>query len=290
MKPQFEKIPLTDSSDTSFLIKEETFPYFDIPWHFHPEFELALIRTGQGKRHVGSNIEDLESDELIFIGPNLPHNWYGNKTNNAKSKCKSHQIVIQFSYEFLGKDFFEKPQFANILKLLKRAQSGISFYGETRKLAKKEMISMLRMSSFNKTIVLLTLLKRLSESQEYKYLSSIGFTEKLNDADANKINKIYKYIIEHFKEPISLNQVANLANMTPQAFCKYFKMRTKKTFSFFLNEVKVSYACRLLAEGNLNVLQICYESGYNNLSNFNRQFKRITKMTPTEYIFGQSFK
>lgn len=281
MKPQFEKVPL---AGTSFLIKEETFPYFDIPWHFHPEFELALVRNGEGKRHVGSSVEDLESDELVFIGPNLPHNWYSNKSRSVKSKEKLSQIVIQFSYEFLGKEFFEKPPFGNILQLLKRAHLGISFYGETRKAAKKEMISMLQMNSFNQTISLLVLLKMLSESQEYKYLSGLGFTEELNDADAGRINKIYKYIIEHFKEPISLNQVAELANMTPQAFCKYFKMRTKKNFSFFLNEVRVNYACRLLAEDNLKVLQICYEAGYNNLSNFNRQFKRIIKISPTQYV------
>lgn len=281
MKPQFEKIHLTG---TSFLIKQESFPFFNIPWHYHPEFELTLIRNGAGKMHVGSSIEIVELDELVLIGPNLPHSWYNSDKHYQKSKPKSSQIVIQFSYEFLGKDFFEKPQFANILQLLKRAQFGISFYGKTRKMVKRKMASMLRMNSFNQTLALLALLNDLSESKECKVLSGFGFTEKLNDADAGKINKIYKYIIEHFKEPISLNQVAKLANMTPQAFCKYFKLRTKKTFSVFLNEVKVSYACRLLLENNLTVIQICYEAGYNNLSHFNRQFKRIAKMTPTRYI------
>ena len=281
MKPQFEKVPLTD---VPFLIKEENFSDLVVPWHSHPEFELALIRTQQGKKHVGSSIEALESDELVFIGSNLPHNWYGSKNYTTKTKQQSSQIIIQFPYEFLGKDFFEKSPFAHIFQLLKRTQLGLSFYGETRKKAKKAMASMLTMNSFDQIITLLTLLEMLSQSKEYKYLSGIGFTETLNDADATRINNIYRYIVEHFKEPISLNQVAKIANMTPQAFCKYFKMRTKKTFSSFLNEVKISYACRLLIENNLNVLQVCYEAGYNNLSNFNRQFKHVTKMTPTQYI------
>ena len=280
MKPKFEKVPLVSSS---FLIKEEVFTCFDVPWHIHPEFELTFIRSGQGKRHIGNSIEDLDYEELIFIGPNLPHNWYGSKTNEADSKKKISQIVIQFSIDFLGKDFFEKPAFVNIFQLLKRSQLGICFYGETRKFAVKKMYSMLSMNGFDQTLQLLTLLNRLSGSREYKYLSCIGFTEILNEADTDRINKIYQFIMEHFKEQITLNQLAAFSNMTPQAFCKYFKIRTKKTFSFFLNEVKISYSCRLLIEKNLNVLQICYESGFNNLSNFNRQFKRINKMTPMEY-------
>lgn len=279
MKPKFEKVPI---SGTSFLIKEEIFTHFDVPWHVHPEFELTLIISGRGKRHIGSSIEELESEELIFVGPNLPHNWYGSKSE-VDSRKKVSQIVIQFSIDFLGKDFFEKPTFENILQLLKRAQLGLSFYGGIRKFAKKKMYSMLQMNGFDQTIELLTFLNTLSDSREYKYLSSIGFTETLNDFDTQKMNRIYQYIIVHFKEHISLEELSRYANMTPQAFCKYFKNRTKKTFSFFLNEVKISYACRLLLEKNLNIIQICYESGFNNLSNFNRQFKRINKMTPVDY-------
>ncbi len=280
MKPTFEKVPLSGSP---FLMKEESFTHFDVSWHIHPEFELTLILSGQGKRHIGNSIEDLDFEELIFIGPNLPHSWYGSKNNEVNSKKKVSQIVIQFSIDFLGKDFFEKPAFVNILQLLKRAQLGICFYGETRKFAKKKMNSMLQMNGFDQTMKLLNLLNRLSGSQEYRYLSCIGFTETLNEADTDRMNKIYQFIMEHFREHITLNQLATFANMTPQSFCKYFKTRTKKTFSFFLNEVKISYACRLLTEKNLNILQICYESGFNNLSNFNRKFKQINKMTPMEY-------
>jgi AraC-like DNA-binding protein len=183
----------------------------------------------------------------------------------------------------LGKDFFEKPAFVNILQLLKRAKLGICFYGETRKLAEKKMYSMLPMNGFDQTMELIALLNQLACSQEYKSISCIGFADILNESDTHKMNNIYQFIIDHFKEQITLNQIAAFANMTPQAFCKYFKIRTKKTFSFFLNEVKISFACRLLIEKNLNVLQICYESGFNNLSNFNRQFKRINKITPMEY-------
>jgi AraC-like DNA-binding protein len=280
MKPKFEKVP---SANSSFLIKEEAFTHFDVPWHVHPEFELTFIHSGQGKRHIGNSIEDLDIEELIFIGPNLPHSWYGSKNNEINQKKKDSQIVIQFSIDFLGKDFFEKPAFVNTLQLLKRAQLGICFYNQTLKFAKKEMRSMLQLNGFDQTLKLLNLLNRLALSNDYKYISCIGFTEVLNKTETDKMNKIYQFILEHFKEQITLNQLAKFASMTPQGFCKYFKIRTKKTFSSFLMEVKISYACRLLIEKNHNVLQISCESGFNNLSNFNRQFKRITKLTPSQY-------
>ena len=280
MKPKFEKVPFSGSS---FLIKKESFTYFNVPWHIHPEFELAFIQSGQGRKLIGNSTEDLEFEEMIFIGPNLPHSWYRGKTNFADSKKRVNQIIIQFSVNFLGNDFFNNSAFININQLLKRAQLGLSFYGETRKFAKQQMHSLLQMDGFHQTIGLLTLLNSLSDSKEYKYLSSIGYNETLNQADTDRMNKIYKFIIEHFKEQITLDQLSDYANMAPQSFCKYFKIKTKKTFSLFLNEVRISYACRLLLEKNLSVLQICFESGFNNLSNFNRQFKRINRMTPVEY-------
>ena len=139
------------------------------------------------------------------------------------------------------------------------------------------MKSMLQLNGFDQTMKLLNLLNRLSLSTEYKYISCIGFTEVLNKTETQKMNKIYQFIMEHFKEQITLSQLAKFASMTPQGFCKYFKIRTKKTFSFFLIEVKISYACRLLTEKNLNILQICYESGFNNLSHFNRQLNGSLK-------------
>lgn len=281
MKAQFEKVPLTS---TTFLIKRESLYHNVIPWHFHPEFELAFLSNVAGKKYIGNGIKDLEPDDLVILGPNLPHRWHCEKDNSQNHfKKEPHQIVIQFSYDFLGSDFFDKPPFSGILQLLNRANNGICFYGKGKILAKKIMNQMLQMNGFEQTIQLLNLLHMLSLSKEYEILSSIGFTETLNESDGNRMNRVYQFIISGFKEPITLGQVAKISNMTPQAFSKYFKTRTKKNFSYFLNEVRISYACRLLIEKNMDVLQICYESGFNNLSNFNRQFKRITKMNPTQY-------
>lgn len=281
MKAQFEKVPLTS---TTFLIKRESLYRTEVPWHFHPEFELVFLSSAVGKKYIGNVIQDLEPENLILLGPNLPHRWYCERDFSQKiSKREPHQIVIQFSYDFLGSNFFEQPPFLNIQQLLNRANNGICFYGKDIMLSKKIMNAMLHMNSFDQTIQLLNLLNRLSLSKEYEILSSIGFTETLNEFDGNRMNQIYQFIISNFKEAIALEDAAKIANMTAPAFCKYFRIKTKKNFSYFLNEVRISYACRLLIEKNLDILQICYESGFNNLSNFNRQFKRITKMNPTQY-------
>lgn len=281
MKAQFEKVPLTS---TTFLIKRESLYHVVVPWHFHPEFELTFLSNVTGTKYIGNIIKDLEPDNLVLLGPNLPHRWHCEKSYGHKpSKSEPHQVVIQFSYDFLGSNFFEQPPFLNIQQLLNRANNGICFYGKDITRSKKIMSSMLDMNSFDQTIQLLNLLNSLSLSKEYEILSSIGFTETLNEFDGNRMNQIYQFIISSFKESITLADVARIANMTPPAFCKYFKIKTKKNFSYFLNEVRISYACKLLIEKNLDILQICFESGFNNLSNFNRQFKRITKMNPTQY-------
>ena len=218
MKAQFEKVPLTD---TTFLIKREYLSYCEIPWHFHPEFELTLISKASGKKYIGNRVKDLDQDDLMLLGPYLPHRWHYDKNNNENSKRESHQIVIQFSYDFLGEGFFEKPPFSNILQLLKRANNGISFHGEAKALAKKTMNLMLKKNGFEQILELLTLLNTLSSSQHYEILSSIGFTENLNESDGNRMNQVYRFIISNFKGPITLSDVAKLSNMTPQAFCKY---------------------------------------------------------------------
>ena len=146
----------------------------------------------------------------------------------------------------------------------------------------REMEAMLHMKEFDRSIALLMLLQKLAAA-EYSVLSSYGFSNVLNEEKVKRMNKVFKYITINYKENITLESIAEIAHMTPQAFCKYFKERTHKTFIEFVNEVRIGHACKLLFEDNYNILQICYESGFNNLSNFNRQFKKITGTSPIEY-------
>jgi AraC-like DNA-binding protein len=278
MKPLFEKVLL---SKTSFLIKEEHFNRFDIQWHLHPEFELSFIFQGEGKINVGDHISKIEGPELLLFGPNLPHSWYGAAA--ASSPVKSKQIVIQFPYDFLGKDFLKQHAFSRISELLHRSSRGMSFSDPEKTRATRKIRKMLLMPDFERTMELLKVLNILAQSKNYRILSSIGYSSQINEHESARLNNIYKFILDNFRNDIDLGKVAQFASMTPQAFSKYFRERTRKNFITFLNEVKIGYACRLITEKKMNISQICYECGYTNLSNFNRQFRRVMDLTPTQY-------
>ena len=279
--PLFEKVLLSESS---FLVKEEHFTRFDIPWHVHPEFELTLISQGRGTINLGDYISDIQGPMLLLIGPNLPHSWYGQESE--KSDLIAQQIVIQFPPDFLGEHFFENPAFRGIGDLLKKSYRGLFFPLSDHHKVPGRIKGILQMNDFERTLELLNILHTLARQKQYIELSSIGYSTQLNKTESVRLNAIYAFILEHFRSDLDLNRVAQYAHMTPQAFSRYFKERTKRTFVSFLNEVRIGYACRLLTESDMGISRICYESGYSNLSNFNSQFKRIKAMTPSEYTRG----
>jgi AraC-like DNA-binding protein len=281
MKALLEKISLNPES--SFLVSEVNAPYFEAPLHFHPELELTLIVKSTGKRFIGDHVDDFKPGDLILIGSNLPHffrcdaRYYQNNTQlNAQA------ITVQFLDSFIGKDLYLLPEMDGINQLYDRASRGLCFYGKTRDEVEIKMKELLHLEGLYKMLALLSIFDILAESQEYNYLSSPGFIGK-NDADTERMNKVYEYLMTNFKNQISLDEISSLANMSSSAFCRYFKKRTRKTFYTFLNELRIGYACKLLMEETLNVTEICYESGFNNLSNFNRQFRAITKESPINY-------
>ena len=278
MKPLFEKVLLSESS---FLVKEEHFYRYDIPWHLHPEFELTLLIQGEGKKNIGDHISEIHDKELVLLGPNLPHSWFGSKT--SKSDSLSKQIVIQFPYDFLGSDFFENHAFTNIRDLLQRSYRGLLFHDPEKISVLNRITDMLLLNDFDRTMELLHILNILAQSKRFEVLSSMGYSSHLNKSESARLNAIYGFILDHFKTGLDLNTVARFAGMTPQAFSRYFRERTRRTFISFLNEVRIGYACRLISEKRMNISQICYECGYTNLSNFNRQFKKIMAMPPTQY-------
>lgn len=278
MKPLFEKVLLSKST---FLIKEEHFDSFDIQWHIHPEFELSFIFQGEGTLNIGDHVSKIRDQELLLLGPNLQHSWYGFVDRHPSLKSK--QIIIQFPYDFLGVDFFKNPAMVKINELLKRSFRGLRFNNQDIKKITWKINKMLNMSEFEKTIELLRVLDLLAQSTNFTILSSIGYSNQLNEHESTRLNSIYKFILGHFRNNLTLTTVSEFANMTPQAFSRYFKERTRKTFISFLNEVRIGYSCKLIKENKMNLSQICYESGYNNLSNFNRQFKRIMEQTPSQY-------
>ena len=275
MKPILEQV--THSSSHSFALREFRQPRFDYPWHSHPEFELNFIRKGKGRRYVGNSIKDFGDGDLVLVGSDLPHCWL--------SDTGGQSWVIQFRGDFLGDVLLRNPEMASIRKMLDLSNQGISFEGALVSQVESILQTMLKMNSFDRLIELLRLLNLLAGTKQYRLLSSKGFLfqAKGNDQDKERLGMIHKYIQSNFKKKIAVNDVADLISMTPGAFCKYFKKRTYKTFINYLNEFRVGYACRLIKETDLGMAQIAWESGFENLANFHRQFKKIAGYTPGEY-------
>ena len=283
MKPILEKLTTLEPR-YSFVLQKDEYDYYPTPWHYHPEYELVLVVRSAGQRIVGDSMESFRDGDLVFMGPNLPH-VYNNDPEyyQGNQSLKAEAIVIHFNENFAGNGFFELPEMAMVRKLLANSKWGLKILGRTRKKIAGRMEEMLTLSPSQRLIHLLQLLEELSTSREYRLLASLGYVQVHQQEEACKMTKVYDYIMARFRHPIMLQEVAQIANLTPPSFCRFFRSRTRKTFSQFLNEVRVGYACKLMSEEHLNISDICFQSGFNNLSNFNRQFKKIVHKSPLHY-------
>jgi AraC-like DNA-binding protein len=275
MKPLIQKLPLSEHS--SFVADTFRTPYFETPWHYHEEYELVLILEGRGKRFVGNHVSDYQEGELDFLGSNLPH-WY--RKEDARATGAS--LVIHFREAFLGPGFPGIPEMARIGLLFGKARMGLHLKGSLRERVSGKMHELLKLQGMERLICLLTILTLLADATQYDLLSSPELGA-LNVKDSDRINKVFDYVMEHFKEDIRIGEVADIASMSESGFSRYIKNRTKKNFSHFVNEIRIGYACKRLMESDLSVSQVCFESGFNNLTHFNKQFKEIVKCTPYQF-------
>ncbi|QJD79295.1 AraC family transcriptional regulator [Spirosoma rhododendri] len=275
----------------SFLVKELVEPHFDPNWHFHPHYQLFLVKEGTGTRFIGDSISTFAPGDLVFLGPNLPHLWRSDQPYfDRQSTLRTQGIVVYFPEDFLGPAFFEKQEMSAIRQLLANARHGLTWSNGTHDRAVSVLTRLVSQPvGFGRLMGLLNLLNELAESTEYQLLASSTYVNSLRpeDTDRNiyhRMQVVHDYVLNHFPEELSLETVADLAGMTAPAFCRYFKARANKTFSEFVSEVRIGHACKLLMNTPLSITQVSFESGYRTLSNFNRQFKDITGLTPSGYV------
>ncbi|WP_044172250.1 AraC family transcriptional regulator [Flectobacillus major] len=271
------------SPNHSYTILELKAPYFDPNWHFHPHYQLFIVLEGSGTRFIGDNIAHFEAGDMVFLGPDVPHLWRNDDLYFSENSQGTHGIVIYFTEEFLGKDFFEKHEMAKLKKLLYNSRSGLEIFGNTRQQLITMMQRLIELQGFEGILALLEILHTLSVSNEYHTITSIGYSNPYKLSETERMRKVHEYVLANYRSSLSLEEVASLAGMAPAAFCRYFKTRTNKTFSDFVSELRIGYACKLLMSDQYNITQICYESGFNTLSNFNKQFKEIIGQTPRQY-------
>lgn len=284
MKPLLKII--NNQQNEVFQLLRVNEPFFFPAWHFHPEYEIMLVLEGTGIRFVGDSIARFQPGDLVFIGRDIPHFYRSDEEfYQQKSNIASKAIVLYFKDDFLGEDFWNLFNITPLRKMISNAKRGIKFDGKTTVELIKQMKNLDdRKDGLEKVIDLLTILKTISNAKEYDLLSSTGFIQTTDETECERINEVYQFIIKNYSENPSLEEVSRIANMSPNAFCRYFKSRTNKTYTEFLNEVKVGYACKLLIDNKLSISNICFEVGYNNYTHFNKQFKKIMRLTPREYL------
>ncbi|MCF2500554.1 AraC family transcriptional regulator [Dyadobacter chenhuakuii] len=282
MKPQLLKVP--KGLQKSFSIRRDVVLYFYNRWHYHPELELIHIEQGSGTQFVGDNIQNFQSGDLLLIGPNLPHYWRcDEKYFQRESQLYAQATVVHFSLDLFGNAFLELPENKAIRELLLKAKFGMKLLGEETENVKKLLQDLLDQKSGNAVISLLQILENLAHCSEKRTLSNTHYHEEYNQYDTDRINQIYQYSISNFQKKISIEEISEIANISPHSFCRYFKSRSRKTYSQFLLELRIGHACKLLSETKLPVAQICYESGFNNFANFNKYFKIHTGKSPLAY-------
>ena len=267
-----------------FVIKKLETSYFDPTFHFHPEYQLFLVLQGKGTRFIGDNIKPFEKGDLVFTGPNLPHVWrsdncYFDKKNNLKTKG----IVIYFHDHFLGEPIHQEEELENIRHLLQKSVRGLEINGDTNRKVGKMMIELLNLKGINSIIQLLKILDIIANSPECHFITHKHYVPINTEAETNRMNKVYEYVMKNFRQKIRLEKVAAIANMTPTSFSRYFKSRVNTSFSDFLKEIRIDYARKLLTEEKMSINQIGYECGFHNISNFNKQFKKVTGEQPFHY-------
>lgn len=283
MKPFFQKLESLPSQSVIFFDEEK--PHFTVPWHFHPEIEILYVVKSSGTSYVGDGIRRFTDGEISIIGENVPHWWKSdNKYFEGKSKGGMKALIIQFNKEIFNTNFINLPEMGPIKELLVKAQRGMQFSGKSRKLFGEQIFKIFQLSGIQRITELILLLDMMANTKEYKYHSSVGYSKSINTFDFYRFNKIHEHIILNLTKPIRLEEVADIANICPTAFCRYFKKHTGKTFSSFLNEIRVGNACRLMLTDNISISTASLESGFNNLSHFNEQFKRVMKITPSAYL------
>lgn len=267
--------------DDCFLVFDRERDLFTFPIHFHPEYEINFIANAKGARRVvGDHIGEITEMELVMVGPNLYHGWENYKNT---SEHMHHEITIQFPRDLFQEHLLQKNILKPIRELMHNANRGILFSEQTTEMASERLMEISKKRGFDSYMEFQSLLYDLAISRDQRLLTNISFQKTSDFFNSDRIERIYNFVRENYNKRIMLEDAANLLNMSIVSFSRLIKQRTGKSFVDFVNEIRLGYATRMLIETNKSVSEICYECGFNNISNFNRTFKRKQNCTPSEF-------
>ncbi len=277
--PELERI-LVDPTQ-SFRWSRHDFPSELARWNYHPQLELHLIASSSGVEFVGDHIGPFEPGNIVLVGPNLPHHW---ESERAPGEVViGRDVVLQFEAGLLERAAAVLPEVYDALPLLQAAARGLEFRGETARRAAAHLLRMGETHGLERLVLFLDLVRVLARSPEKQPLASVGWSPILDPEASRVVHRTMSYVFEGLSGPRSMAEAARLAGMSPTAFSRFFKRHTGNNFVEYVRKLRVAAACKLLAETELPVTQVCFEAGYRNLSNFNRHFREEKGLTPTKY-------
>ncbi|MDH7460264.1 AraC family transcriptional regulator [Chitinophagaceae bacterium 26-R-25] len=281
MKPILLKI--TSGPSVSFNARTDAKSYKNNNWHYHPEIELIHVVKGEGTLFAGDGMHYFKNGDLVLIGSMLPHYWkFDDLYTLAEKPLKSYIELTQFRDDFWGKNFLTLPENQKIASLLERAQKGMVMKGPKASAVKNLLKDLTTATETRRIILLLEILYELAEFKKCQYIAS-DYSNVTSEGQSDRINAVYNHTLRNFKEKINIKTLADITNMTPNSFCRYFKSCTRKSYSQFVMELRIGHACKLLSEGRKSIKEVCYESGFNSFTLFNRQFKKSKGLPPNEY-------
>jgi len=279
MKPHLLKVSRDQSG--SFNARRETRANVNNKWHYHPEIELVYFKKGSGTQYIGDSISTFVPGDVALVGSNLPHFWHFD--TNTDNHNEADVSVIHFKEFFWGEQFLQLPETNTIKAALEKSNRGIYIAGENEDTIGALIERIVEANGFRKINLLMEVLHIIGQSANGKQMASIGFRNNFPEEVSNNLDAVYNYTIDNFRNDITLKEIAGVANMSPNYFCRYFKSKSSKTYSYFISEIRVGHACKLLIENKLSIKEISFESGFNNFTSFHNHFKIVTGKTPLNY-------
>lgn len=266
------------SKDDFFIVLNHYNAKFDFPVHYHPEFELNMVLNSQGKRIIGDSIMDYDEQDLVLIGPNTPHAWTGSYDPGS-----AHVVTIQFHGDFLGENVLARKLMLPIREMLDKSSRGILFSMDTTNNMKDRIMKLSENQDFDSLLDFLSILYDLSISRNQKTLATPTYVGYFNTSKSSRIEKVNDFIQRNIHQNLKIKEVADLVNMSETAFSHFFKKHTQRSFSDYITDLRVGHAARQLIETEKNISEIVYDCGFNNISNFNRIFKKKVGLTPSDF-------
>ena len=282
MKELLEEIKL--NPDESFFIGIFQDHIDKSHWHYHQEFELSFITEGSGRRIVGDSTEDFHPGDLIFIGPRIPHVWFPEGTHRRQHSGRTlESVYLLFNQEIIPASLTSLPEFNNIRKAIHLSERGVRITGDTLNEVSRIMLQLPYLNNIKRLMLFYEIMDMIGQSNTFSYLASAEYVKSKFETANSRVNNIHEFLMKNYQNDIDLKEVAEVAHMAPASVCRFFKTSTGMTIFEYLNKIKIEYSCQLLLNTDLNVLDISYDCGFNNLSHFNKQFKKFIAITPTQF-------